>query len=59
MVASAAASLLALLESFVTVLVVDFAGFGFGEGFVCFCYFYKLLLGCIIASVFIVRSSIH
>src|SRR3954471_17777703 len=39
----AAAALLALFEAFVAVLVVDFAGFWVGEGFVCFCYFDEFL----------------
>lgn len=41
----AAASLLPLFEAFVSVFVVDFAGFGVREGFVSFCYLDKLLLG--------------
>jgi hypothetical protein len=45
-----AAALLALLETFVPVLVVDFAGFGVGEGFVGFGYFDEFLFGCFVVS---------
>lgn len=41
-----AAALLALLEAFVTVLVVDLAGFGVDEGFVGFRDFDELVVGC-------------
>lgn len=44
------ASLLALLETFVSVLVVYFAGFGVNQGFVGLGYFDKLLFGSIIAA---------
>jgi len=40
----AAASLLPLFQAFVSVLVVDFAGFGVRESFVSFCYLDELLL---------------
>ena len=43
-VLAAAASLLPLFEAFVSVLVVDFAGFGVRESFVSFCYLDELLL---------------
>ena len=33
-----------------SVLVVDFAGFGVGEGFVCFGYFDEFLLGGFVAT---------
>ena len=42
----AAAALLALLEAFVTVLVVDLAGFGVDEGLVGFGDFDELVVGC-------------
>lgn len=45
------AALLALLESFMSILVIDLAGFGVREGFVCFCYLDELLLGSFVASV--------
>lgn len=45
-----AAALLALLEAFVPVLVVDFAGLGVGEGFVGFGYFDEFLFGCVVVS---------
>ena len=45
------AALLALLHSFVAVLVVNLAGFGVGERFIGFGDFDKLLFGGVIASV--------
>jgi hypothetical protein len=38
-------ALLSLLEAFVSVLVVDLAGFGVREGFIRFCYLDEFLLG--------------
>jgi len=46
----ATAALLPLLETFVSILVVDLAGFGVGECFVRFCYLDKFLLGAFIAT---------
>lgn len=54
---SSATALLPLLESFVPILVVDFAGFGLGEGFVCFCYFDEFLFGCVIASASLLETQ--
>jgi hypothetical protein len=45
------ASFLVLFEAFVAVLVVDFAGFGFGKGFVGFGDFDEFLLGGLVTSV--------
>jgi hypothetical protein len=53
---STASTLLSLFQSFVAVLIVNFARFGDGESFVCFCYFNELLFGCLIASVWLVRK---
>lgn len=44
-------SLLVLFEAFVTVLIVDFAGFGFREGFVGFGDFDEFLLCCLVSTV--------
>jgi hypothetical protein len=41
---------LSLLQSFMPILIVDFAGFGVGESFVSFCHFHELLFCGIIAS---------
>ena len=43
-------SLLVLFEAFVTVLIVDFAGLGFGEGFVGFSDFDEFLLRCLVTT---------
>lgn len=56
MVSSASAALLPLFETFVAVLVVDLAGFGDGESFVCFCYFDEFLFGGFVASASIIRN---
>ena len=45
------ASLLSLLQSFMSILIVDFAGFGVRESFISFCYFHELLFCGVIASV--------
>ena len=50
-VPAASAPLLALLEAFVPILIVDFAGFGLGERFVGFGHFDEFLFGCFVASV--------
>jgi hypothetical protein len=50
MASATAAALLSLLEPFVAVLVVDLAGLGVGEGFVCFCYLDELLFRCFIPA---------
>lgn len=47
----APASLLPLLETFVPILVVYFARFGINQGLIGFGYFYKLLLGSVVAAV--------
>ena len=44
-------SFLVLFEAFVSVLIVDFAGFGFGEGFVGFGDFDEFLLCCLVTTV--------
>lgn len=44
-------SFLVLFETFVAVLIVDFAGFGFGEGFVGFGDFDEFLLCCLVSTV--------
>lgn len=50
-----AASLGSLFEAFVSVLVIDFAGFGVGEGFVGFSNFDEFLLGgCIPTDILLV-----
>jgi len=49
--AAASSALLALLKTFMAVLVVDLAGFGSGKGFVGFCYLNEFLFGRFIASV--------
>jgi hypothetical protein len=51
MVATTASSLLSLFQSFVTILVVDFAGFWGGQSFIGFGDFNELLLGCFVTSV--------
>ena len=48
--AAGAMALLVLLEAFVAILVVDFAGFGLGEGVVGFGDFDELLGGGVIAT---------
>ena len=55
---SAAALVLALLQAFVAVLVVDFARFGVGEGFVGFGDFDEFLFGGFIAAVVCVSCDI-
>jgi len=50
MVSATAAALRALFKTFVSILVVDFAGFRGGEGFVCFGYFDEFLFGGLITS---------
>jgi hypothetical protein len=52
-VVTPAAALLALFEAFMPILVIDFAGFGVGEGFVRFSYFDEFLLRGLIAWVLI------
>ncbi len=49
----AAASLLPLFEAFVSVLVVNFAGFRVREGLISFCYLNELLLGGSIPSAYL------
>jgi hypothetical protein len=44
-------SFLVLFEAFVAVLIVDFACFGLGEGFVGFGDFDEFLLGCLVTTV--------
>ena len=44
------ASFLVLFEAFMTVLIVDFACFGFGKGFVCFSDFDEFLLGRLVTT---------
>ena len=46
----AAAALLSLLQTFVAILVIDLAGLGVRERFVCLCHLYKLLLCGLISS---------
>ena len=55
---SAATTLLPLFETFMAVLVIDLAGFGVGEGFVCVCDFDEFLFGCLVASASVIRISI-
>jgi hypothetical protein len=54
---SSSATLLPLFETFVSVLIVDLAGFGDRESFVCFCYFDEFLFGSLIASARLIRKS--
>jgi hypothetical protein len=44
-------SFLVLFEAFMTVLIVDFAGLGFGKGFVCFGDFDEFLLGRLVTTM--------
>jgi hypothetical protein len=44
-------SFLVLFEAFMTVLIVDFAGLGFGKGFVCFSDFDEFLLGRLVTTM--------
>jgi hypothetical protein len=43
-------SFLVLFKAFMTVLIVDFACFGFGKGFVCFGDFDEFLLGGLVTT---------
>lgn len=47
---SATATSLSLLEPFVSILIVDFAGFGGRESLVRFCYLDEFLFGCFVTS---------
>ena len=47
-----------LCEAFVAILVVDFAGFGVGEGFVGFGYLYEALGGGVISTLLVALVSI-
>jgi hypothetical protein len=50
MMVTSTAALLALFETFMAVLIVDFARLGIREGFVCFCYFDEFLFSGFVAS---------
>lgn len=54
---AAAAALLSLLQTLVTILIVDFAGLGVDEGFVGFRDFDKLVLGGFVAPISCVTSA--